>query len=227
MKGGNLVSHDYYVSRKAKLLKAFDKVAAHMRKAAATRHGDEFAGDIVAEARREFDALIPEIPYVGGKTNRLTNDALIPSVACLALYRALKGRGKTVQDAGDIIDATVRAQFESFPKPLLRLVGWYRSTAYYVKKLKKQAALSQDRKYPGDWVFTIVEGRDFDYGIDFTECGICKFFGAHDAEELIPCLCATDFIAGAALGSGLVRTTTLADGADKCNFRFKRGRPTR
>ena len=32
-KGDNLVAHDYYVSRKAKLLRTFGKVARHMRKA--------------------------------------------------------------------------------------------------------------------------------------------------------------------------------------------------
>ena len=225
-KGGNLVTPNYYTTRKAKLLKTFDKAARYMRKAAAARHGDKFAGDVVTGARREFETLIPSIPYIGGKKNRLTNSALVPSVACLALYRTLIARGKTTQDAGDIIDATVRSQFESFPALALHLVGWYRSTSHYLKGLKKQAALSQERKFSGDWVFTIIDGdgEDFDYGIDFSECGICKYFGVHDAEELIPYMCATDFIASDALGSGLTRTTTLAEGADKCNFRFKRGR---
>ena len=224
------MTQDYYLSRKTQLLKTFDKMGRHVRKAAADSHGDEFADDLTAEARREFEALIPGIPYIGGKKNRLTNPALIPSVACLALYRALKARGKTAQDAGAIIDATVRSQLESVPGPLLRLVGWYRSSAHYVNGLKRQAAASQERKFSGDWVFSIIDGdgknKSFDYGIDFTECGICKFFGANDAEELIPYMCATDFIASDALGSGLVRTTTLAEGADKCDFRFKAGRVT-
>jgi hypothetical protein len=197
-----------------------------MRKAATAIHGDEFADAIVSEAMLEFEALIPEIPYIGGKKNRLTSEALTPAVACVALYRALKKRGKTVEDAGAIIDGIIQSQLDSVPKPLVYLMGRYRSSTLYVNKLKKQAARSQERRYPGDWVFSIIDGdgEEFDYGIDFTECGICKFFPAHEAEELIPYMCAVDFPVSKALKTGLVRTTTLAEGADKCNFRFKRGR---
>ena len=219
------MADDNDISRTAKFLKNFDKAARHMRKAAVSIHGDEFADNIVSEARLEFEALIPEIPYIGGKTNRLTGEALIPAVACLALYRALKKRGKTVGDAGEIIDGTVQSQLDSLPGLLVHLVGRYRSSKLYLKKMKKRAAISQERRYPGDWVFAIIDGdgEEFDYGINFTECGICKFFSAHDAEELIPYMCAVDFPVSKVMNSGLVRTTTLAEGADKCNFRFKRG----
>ena len=96
-------------SRRAMFLKRFDKAARHMRKAAASIYGDEFADEIVSEARTEFEVLIPEIPYIGGRKNRLSSDALTPSVACVALYRALKRRGMTVEDAGKIIDGTVQS----------------------------------------------------------------------------------------------------------------------
>jgi hypothetical protein len=33
-----------------------------------------------------------------------------------------------------------------------------------------------------------------------------------------------DFIASELEGTGLVRTMTLADGADRCDFRYKKGR---
>jgi hypothetical protein len=220
---------DNNTSRKAKILKNFDKASKavkHMRKAAAAIHGDEFADEIVSETILEFEALVPEIPYIGGKKNRLSSEALIPSIACVALYRVLKKRGKTVEDAGEIIDGIIQSQFDSMPGWLIYLVGRYRSSKLYIRKMEKQAAISQERRYPGDWVFSIVDGdgKEFDYGIDFTECGVCKFFSTHDAEELIPYMCAVDFPVSKALNTGLVRTTTLAEGADKCNFRFKRER---
>ena len=67
-------------------------------------------------------------------------------------------------------------------------------------------------------------GIFLDFGMDFTECAICKFFHAQGADEFTPFLCSLDFPMSKALGTGLVRTMTLAEGAEKCDFRYKRGR---
>ena len=58
---------------------------------------------------------------------------------------------------------------------------------------KKRAIKSQQRKYPGNFVLTYVEGdgREFDYGIDYTECTNCKFLQAENAFELPPNACDT------------------------------------
>ena len=69
------------------------------------------------------------------------------------------------------------------------------------------------------------DGRNFDYGVDYTECAICKFYHAEDADELVPYVCLLDYPVSKALGTGMARTTTLADGAERCDFRFKPGRP--
>ena len=219
------MSSNYYIARRSKLLRDFDKTAKYMKNAVASRYEDDFADTVLRETRREYEALIPELPYIGGKKSPLTK-SLIGSAWCLALYRALKKRGKTAEETGEIILATIRAQFDRFPRLLLRLIGRYRFSKHYLSKLRRQAEISRERRYPGDWVLTVIEGdgRELDYGIDYTECGICKFFHAHGADELVPYMCATDFPVSEALGTGLIRTTTLADGSDRCNFRFKKGR---
>ncbi len=71
------------------------------------------------------------------------------------------------------------------------------------------------------------DGKDFDWGIDFTECAICSFFQAQDAREFLPYLCRLDYVTADAFGLGMIRTKTLAEGADRCNPRLKRGRTTR
>jgi predicted ArsR family transcriptional regulator len=70
------------------------------------------------------------------------------------------------------------------------------------------------------------DGWEFDYGVDYIECASCKFLEAEGALELAPYVCAVDKPASELLGWGLTRTMTLADGADKCDFRFKKGGPT-
>ena len=42
-----------------------------------------------------------------------------------------------------------------------------------------------------------------------------------------PYHCAADMLYSDKLGWGLIRTQTLAEGAKRCDFRFKRGGPTR
>jgi hypothetical protein len=107
-------------------------------------------------------------------------------------------------------------------------------TDYYItrrtlRRAHRNALESQKRQYPGDWVCTVVggDGEAYDWGIDQVECGICKFFADRDAEEFVPYMCALDFIASDYFGWGLVRTTTLAEGGERCDFRFKRDRGRR
>jgi hypothetical protein len=47
------------------------------------------------------------------------------------------------------------------------------------------------------------------------------------APELSPYLCPVDILYSEALGWGLTRTMTLAEGAEKCDFRFKQGGATK
>jgi hypothetical protein len=101
---------------------------------------------------------------------------------------------------------------------------------YYLSKLsqslsRRRAPLSQERRYAGDWVFEYVEGdgETFDWGRDYVECGIVKFLHSQGADELTPYLCLTDYALFGALGVELKRTMTLAEGCEKCDFRFKKG----
>ena len=50
-----------------------------------------------------------------------------------------------------------------------------------------------------------------------------KFLRAQGAMKLAPYVCAVDKIASEMLGWGLTRTMTLAEGCEKCDFRFKKG----
>jgi hypothetical protein len=95
----------------------------------------------------------------------------------------------------------------------------------YLRRLKKRAKESQERKYPGSYVLTFIEGdgRTFDYGFDYIECGGCKFLNQQGVPELAPFLCAVDKVASEIMGWGLARTMTIADGFTKCDFRYKKG----
>jgi len=60
------------------------------------------------------------------------------------------------------------------------------------------------------------------YGFDILECGICKLFEKHNYNEYASILCEVDEITSGFAGLKLIRTGTIANGAKKCDFRFKK-----
>ena len=87
--------------------------------------------------------------------------------------------------------------------------------------------MSQERRYPDDWVFEVIEGdgQNFDFGLDYTECGLLKYLEREGAPELAPYLCWTDYPMFGSMGMKLVRTETIAQGGQRCDFRLSRGKP--
>jgi hypothetical protein len=134
-----------------------------------------------------------------------------------------------VEESGEVILGTVEAMVASYPKLLTRGIGFYQMSGFGQRRARRAALRSQERAYPEDWVFDFVEGdgKEFDWGIDYTECGIVKFFRAQGAEELAPYMCLADYPMSEAFDTGLVRNTTIAGGSERCDFRFKRGREIR
>jgi hypothetical protein len=60
------------------------------------------------------------------------------------------------------------------------------------------------------------------YGFDILECGICKLFSKHNFQKYSSILCEVDEVTSALAGLKLIRTGTIALGASKCDFRFKK-----
>ena len=58
------------------------------------------------------------------------------------------------------------------------------------------------------------------YGIDIIECGICKLFKKHNSQKYASILCEVDEVTSGLAGLKLIRTSTIALGAKKCDFRF-------
>jgi hypothetical protein len=217
----------HYETQKTKLLLDFKKTLQRM-----TGFFDSYFQDLqtyllIDEFLNEYETLIPRLPYIGGESN-LSNRDLIQSTWALAIYRVLRRRGKSVEEVGGLIYKSREALIVTFPKVLIRFYSWYRFTSFFKNKWRKFTLETQEREHPDNFVMTFVEGdgKEFDYGYDYSECAILKFFESQGAPELLPYICATDIPVSKALNLGLKRTTTLALGGEKCDFRFKRGRET-
>ena len=217
---------NYYLARKRRFLLEFDLVARSARSVIEKYFGEN-ARTLTAEARREFEALIPQFPYIGGKQPH--TEFIIFTGMLLAVYRVNKAHGKTAEQTGEMVFKMGRAFLNSFPTFLLRLLMPLNFSRRYLDLIRKGAIESQQRKYPEGNVIDFIEGdgKNFDYGVDYLECASCKFLAKQGASEIAPYLCPVDILFSEALGWGLMRTMTLAQGADKCDFRFKKGGPTR
>jgi len=203
--------HDFYKSTE-KVLRA--------------HFGKERAAGIMGEVRANHASLIPSVPYIGGKENIFT-EWLTYGVYYLAVYRVLKPLGCSMNQIGEMIYKTYE-DMADYPKWFLRIVGKLKYGKSYTSRLRLAAEESQKRHYPDSWVCSFVkgDGHEFDYGLDIAECGIWKFYVAHNAQELGPYMCLSDYVVSKAFDKGLVRHHTIAERGDRCDFRYKKGQET-
>jgi len=82
------------------------------------------------------------------------------------------------------------------------------------------------KAHPDGFVAKIITDRKetfgLGYGFDILECGICKLFKKHNYQKYSSILCEVDEITSRLAGLTLVRNGTIALGAKKCDFRFKK-----
>lgn len=220
------MSHETYVSRKSRLLKDFDRSVSRVKQVLIARYGEEEANILLQESRKKYQDLIPKIPYIGDRNPLLI--FLLPTSRYLAIYQTFQKHGRTVEEAGRLVYEMGEAEIEAIPGWVRRVIRDLWFSRWFAKRLQKRAVSSQERKYSGGYVLAYIEGddQDFDFGIDYIECASCKLLNEQGAAELTAYVCAVDKVASEMLGWGLRRTMTLAEGGERCDFRFKKGGKT-
>lgn len=221
------MAQNNYASVSTRLLRQFDRWMKHSQDILVSEFGDEKSKIIMSDARKEYLLIIPQIPFIG-KYNPFIL-FLFPTSRCLALYRSVLKHGGTLKQTGDLIYKMCEAELNAIPLFIRKLITFFWFSPWFKHRLRRRAAISQRRKYPDSFVIHFVESdaKSFDYGIDYTECANVKFLKNQHAEELAPYICQTDKIASKLLDWGLIRNTVIANGGDKCDFRFKKGCFTR
>lgn len=218
---------NWYLQNKPRIMRQVKVAIPHFRKLFVKAYGKDAGEAIAKETMRRFEALLPDIPYIGGDENQLTMN-LYMTAAMLAMYQSLRARGESVEGAARLIYLGTSSFYSGFPsRLLLRWQGRKQFSRKRIDQRKHDAVVSQQRRYPDDWVFNIVEGdgQTFQWGMDYTECGIVKYLSRQGAPELAPYLCWLDYPVFAAMRVKLIRTETIAQGCQKCDFRFSRGQP--
>lgn len=113
-----------------------------------------------------------------------------------------------------------------FQKSLKKLPPKFANTKLFSLFLKMMDKKLSKKGHQDGFLAKIITDKNetfgFGYGIDILECGICKLFHKHGAQKYAPILCEVDKITSGLAGLELIRKGTIADGADKCDFRFKK-----
>ncbi|MDH3673726.1 MAG: L-2-amino-thiazoline-4-carboxylic acid hydrolase [Gammaproteobacteria bacterium] len=217
----------HYSSHKHKLLKEFDRTSGLTKAWVVARYGKEFASTLKREARQEFETLIPEIPYIKGLRAKAFNIFLLVTAQELAVYKAMKKHGKSPAAAWALCHQAIRLRAAETPRWKRWLLRRFMFSGL-VRKIMERRARKQQKVRFGDFgvEYVVGEGDDFDWGINYLQCGNHSFAMKHGGEAFAPYICMSDIALSDALGWGLIRTQTLADGCDHCDFRFKKDTAT-
>lgn len=219
---------EYYTKRMKKLLKRFDTKAKHTVKSLSEFFNIDEITKIQEESKTEFTELIPTIPYVGGRKNFSTND-LLDAAMLLGFYKVLKKRNLTPFQIGQIVYETRERIILDQPKIVKFLTKKLFFSSLVKQNFKKRIEFMKKESFLENWEVDFVEGdgEEFDWGMDFTQCAVCKFYEKHGGEEILPYICLTDYIMFNILGDiTFTREHTMTQGDTHCSFRFKKGGET-
>ena len=217
----------YYSRSKEKLLNDFDNTSALMKTSLIARYGKEFAGTLQRESRQEYEKLIPEIPYIKGLRARLFNSFLLITAQELATYKTIKKHGKTPEEAWELCHEALRLRMAEIPQWKRWLLKRF-MFSHLMRKVVASRARRQQKVHFGDFEveYLIGEGDEFNFGVNYLQCGNLTFLKRHGGDEFAPYVCMSDIVLSDTMGWGLIRTQTLADGCNHCDFRFKKGAAT-
>ena len=179
--------------------------------------------DILDEMRESYEALIPDMPYIGESNFHL--QWFIPNSEKLAEYLVVKNYGVSKKEYSNLhLTQASRDLLNDFTKDQLIGIGKMQF-GYQTELFMMATALwSQFRLYPDDYIiyFRKGDGVDFDWGLDYTQCANVQLYKKYDAQDLLlPMVCTQDDLAGSLMRTGYRRTMQIATGDPICDLRWK------
>lgn len=207
----------------------FDAMRPSFARLAGRLLDDAAAAEAAVErAGALFEEMIPGMAYVDQAGHPMAS-AVFGCNAHLAMHLALKERGVDAHVYGRAMLAAMAAASKGPSTPSREREGDDANHAQAgdpIATLIAAGNASQKDAAPGEFVFEAYrgDGGDLDWGMNVTSCAICASYSKYDAMDLVPYMCATDDVMSDRDSQGLKRTGTIAVGAHRCDFRYKRGR---
>ena len=175
---------------------------------------------------KRADAILPELkakaPDIGGKENSLSEN-LDMFLLFLSYYEASDHRM-----AGDAIDEIIADLYRQF-KWLNGLMNINRKASlsvmrnYLYRSYTKYAERVKKKQSEGEWLDTwgmLVNPDNVTEGFAFTlvGCPLAAYAQKYGYMDLMPHMCALDHAYARLMHARLIRTHTVATGADSCDY---------
>lgn len=163
--------------------------------------------------RKEYKDMVERTPEVGSM-----KDNMFAIVMYLACYGFSYYKAAPEQITMEVFDGMIDALCKS---DMMKL--FYKGKNCFdqkeIDKYVKGSIRSQKRKYPMDWVFDFSYDLSVpEYYVTHRECGVCKIGQQENLQFLIPHMCVMDYPTIEYKGGKLIRTKTLGNGDDCCDF---------
>jgi len=192
------------------------------------KHFPDSSRIIIEEINSFYETIIHDI-----KTIRYSGNPLDRRLAIAAYFLSLIHILEKKVDPYDSIRAVCleivmeyirpKNHFQQFLKRLPTSFIQSEISRIFLRYMDKRI---RTRGHPDGFKARIITDKELTfglgYGIDILECGICKLFARFNKQKYVPILCEVDHHTSELSGLELIRTGTIASGAGKCDFRFKK-----
>ncbi len=176
--------------------------------------------DCILEAKKHFQNSLEHLPDIGGSDNPMIEEFVFYSW-WVVIYKCLTRYSLDSNEIGKFLYENSVSYFKSLSKEEID-----RTREKWFTEGKEQFRICSDSKnyYPENWKYDFVEGngRDFDFGVNFTECAIKKYFVFQGVGELLKYVCAMDYAWSDVFGMGVSRPKSIINGDNKCVLRWKK-----
>ena len=169
----------------------------------------------IREIKREYKAIINRAADIG------SHNELIMSYGLAAYFIAMNRKTKiSCEENYKILHDSLKES------KLIKILLGNKKSYFSKKKMEHRRAWEKElkkHKYKNDWDLNLIDGNDeFEFGIDYIECGVCKLCRDEGVAEYAKYMCNLDFMLAELIGVKLIRTKTLAEGSDRCDFRYRK-----
>jgi hypothetical protein len=174
------------------------------------------------EMRDSYEALIPDMPYIGEFNFHLV--WFIPNCQKLAEYLVVEKYGVTKKEFSNLHLTQASKELLIYTADERMEIGKMQFGLFTERMMSAWALWSQFRVYPEDYIlyFRKGDGVNFDWGFDYKQCANVILYKKYNALDLLlPLVCTMDDLAGSALFTGYRRTMQLATGDRMCDLRWK------
>jgi hypothetical protein len=218
------MTKEFYGKKQESILKDFEKRYGDAEGYLVRRFDETTAGKIHDDAVERIKRLVPRLPDVGGESNQFIKVILL-NAWYIPFFQAARGRGMSAEEYVRMITEALHGAFTRYPRWIRRIGGRLVLSGLFVRRMKRHAASSRERKYPKDWVYSVSTDTGDPgvlFRVEYSQCAACMLLEDFDAEELMPYCNVADFLMARALGFGFENPEVLGRGDGTCVGLFRK-----